>query len=126
MSATDYLVWGVVAHIVADWLLQNDWMAVNKPQLTKSLAGWVHGGIHFVCLSCVFPVLTALVLALVHIWIDTRTPLVFLRSRLGQGKEGNPVAMHVAIWHDQVVHVVCIAVAALMMKCLTALRTLWL
>lgn len=113
MNSTDLLVWGTVAHIVADWLLQNDWMAVNKPKLTESYAGWLHGAIHNACLTFVFPFPFALILALLHVWIDTRTPLVWLRAKLGQGKEGSPVAVHVAIWHDQVVHIVFIAVAAL-------------
>lgn len=114
MTSTDLLAWGIVAHVVADWLFQNDWIAVNKPKLWSSPAGWIHGLHHFFTLSFVFHWLTALALAGVHIWIDTRTPLVFVRQRLGQGKEGNPVATHVAIWHDQVVHVVCIAIAALL------------
>lgn len=32
LSASDLLVWGIVAHLIADWLLQNDWMAVNKAE----------------------------------------------------------------------------------------------
>lgn len=30
MTATDYLVWGALAHMIADWILQDDWMARNK------------------------------------------------------------------------------------------------
>ena len=32
----------LVAHLVADWLLQNDWMAHQKTSLSHS-AAWVHG-----------------------------------------------------------------------------------
>jgi hypothetical protein len=32
LSATGLTVWGLVAHLVADWLLQSDWMAVHKTQ----------------------------------------------------------------------------------------------
>lgn len=112
MHSTDLLAWGSVAHLTADWLFQNDWIAINKSNLFKSSAGWIHGLIHFVFLALVFPIYGALVLALVHIYFDTRTPLVFIRKTLGQGKPENPVAMHVAIWHDQVMHIVCIAIAA--------------
>src|SRR4051812_35989397 len=30
MTATSLLVWGLVAHLVCDWPLQNDWMATHK------------------------------------------------------------------------------------------------
>jgi hypothetical protein len=30
MRATDLLLWGIVVHLVIDWLAQNEWMAVNK------------------------------------------------------------------------------------------------
>lgn len=30
MNATDLLVWGIVIHLVVDWLGQNEWIAVNK------------------------------------------------------------------------------------------------
>ena len=110
--ATTYLVWGIVAHLVADWLLQNDWMAVNKVHPFKSAAAWVHATIHVLCLAVVFPIDVAFILGWVHLWVDTRTPLVWLRKALGQAKDGNPFRDHVLIWHDQAVHLVCIAVAA--------------
>lgn len=113
MDATDYLIWGIVAHLVGDWLLQNDWMAVNKVHPLKSPAAWVHAGIHFLCLVFVFPWPMAYCIAAVHLAIDTRYPLVALRTLLGQAKEGNPFRDHVLIWHDQAVHIVVIAIAAL-------------
>ena len=30
MSATDLLIWGIVVHLVIDWLGQNEWIALNK------------------------------------------------------------------------------------------------
>ena len=50
----------LAAHLVADWLLQNDWMALNKSNL-RHPAGWAvagtggyPGGLHSaqVCLGC--------------------------------------------------------------------------
>ena len=32
-EATVLLVWGVMVHWVADWLLQNEWIALNKVNL---------------------------------------------------------------------------------------------
>jgi hypothetical protein len=36
MTATDYLVWGVLAHMISDWVLQSDWQARNKAWTGKS------------------------------------------------------------------------------------------
>jgi hypothetical protein len=30
VKSTDLLIWGVVVHLLIDWLGQNEWMAVNK------------------------------------------------------------------------------------------------
>ena len=30
LDATGLLIWGIVAHLIADWPLQNDWMARHK------------------------------------------------------------------------------------------------
>jgi hypothetical protein len=35
VSATDLLIWGIVIHLVIDWLAQNEWMAVNKAKRRK-------------------------------------------------------------------------------------------
>lgn len=111
MTSTDLLAWGIVAHLVADWLLQNEWMALNKVSLTHP-AAWVHSGIHVLALALVFSWPVALALGVAHILIDTRRPLSWWRGTIRQTTEG-PMAVHVAIWGDQVAHVACIAVAAI-------------
>ncbi len=65
---------GFVAHIIADWFLQNEWMATYKTSL-RHPASWVHSGIHFVALLFVFSPFAAMVLAFSHLLIDTRVPL---------------------------------------------------
>lgn len=110
MSATELLVWGVVAHLIADWLLQNEWMALNKVSIHHA-AAWVHADIHLVALLLVFPVQVAAILAFVHLLIDTRIPRAWWAKTFRQTTEGE-MGVHVAIWADQVMHVVCIAVAA--------------
>lgn len=108
--ATDLLVWGTLAHWIADWPLQNSWMAVNKVHLNHP-AAWVHGGIHFVALAFVFPWYVALALAISHMLIDTRVPLRWWREAFRiTGEE--PMALHVAIWMDQIAHIILIAAAA--------------
>lgn len=112
MTATDLLAWGIVAHLVADWLLQNEWMALGKVNL-RHPAAWTHGAIQLVALALVFPWSAALALTAAHMIIDTRGPLIWWRRVFRQTVAG-PMAPHVAIWSDQVAHILCIAVAAIL------------
>lgn len=109
--AIGLIVYGVVIHLVCDWLLQNDWMARNKASLTHP-AAWVHGGIHLIGMMLIFAPIYALAIAIVHMLIDTRVPLAWWRRIYRQTSTGD-VALHVAIWTDQVAHVAVIAVMAL-------------
>jgi len=98
----------LVAHLVADWLLQNDWMARNKADL-RHPAGWVHAAIQGVCLGLALGWMAGLVLGLVHLLIDTRRPVdwwirVFKRS------DRAPLAPVIAIMTDQVLHLATLAV----------------
>lgn len=109
--ASSLLLWGIVVHLVCDWFLQNDWMARNKSRL-RHPAAYVHSGIHLLGLLLVFSWPMALALAVSHIFIDTRIPLVWWRGFFRQTTDG-PVALHVAMWEDQVAHIAMIAIAAL-------------
>jgi hypothetical protein len=113
MTATDLFVWGLVAHLIADWLLQNEWIAVHKVRLLHP-ASSIHATIHLICLLVPFSRhwIAAVFIALAHQWVDTRVPLTWWRRVFRQTTEG-PMAPHVAIWGDQVLHVGCLAVAAL-------------
>ena len=114
--ATDLVIWGIVAHLIADWPLQSRWMAENKTSLLHP-AGWVHGGIHFLAMLLVFrrPVVAA-ILALLHVLIDTRILLNWWLKVYLKTDQETPIFQHVAIWFDQVVHVGCIAAAALIVE----------
>lgn len=111
MTATQLLIWGVVIHLVVDWLGQNHWMATYKSSL-KHPAAYVHSGLHLLGLLLIFPPLAALALAVVHLLIDTRRPLIWWRRVFRQTVDG-PAALHVAMWGDQVCHIAALAVAAL-------------
>jgi len=97
----------VVVHLVADWLLQNDWMARNKTDL-RHPAAWVHSGIQGIALGCVLGWRAGLVLGILHILVDTRVPLRWWQRVCRQTTDG-PVGVLVSIMSDQVVHIVCIA-----------------
>lgn len=135
LSASDLMIWGLVAHLIADWPLQNDWMANHKQSL-KHPAAYSHAAIHAFCLSLVFG-WAAFFIALVHLLIDTRVPVIFWSMLIGQTQPGNKwvyvesqdprdrrselvpiydVGLEVRFWTDQVFHIVCIAIAALLVS----------
>jgi Protein of unknown function (DUF3307) len=108
--ATTLLLWGMVIHLFCDWLLQNDWMATHKSNVHHP-AAYVHSGIHFLGLLLIFSPLVALMIAIIHLLIDTRKPLQWWRGTFRQTQEG-PVALHVALWGDQVAHIIVLAIVA--------------
>lgn len=132
LSASDLLVWGIVLHLIADWPLQNDWMANNKQSLLHP-AAWVHSAIHGVWLAMIFG-WVAIPLAFAHMLIDTRKPLEWWSKLIRQTqpseryltfpKERDRASMmyfplwdagiEVRFWTDQVFHIMCIAAAALL------------
>lgn len=114
MSATELLVWGAIVHLVVDWLLQNEWLADHKASL-RHPAAYVHSGLHALALLLVFPPLAAVALGVAHLIIDTRRPLEWWGRVLGQTVEGD-VAVPLAIWRDQVLHLATIAAAALIVS----------
>lgn len=111
MTATEFLVWGAVIHLVVDWLLQNEWIATNKESL-KHPAGYVHAVAHAVALAAIFPVAAAAALGVAHLLIDTRRPLRWWAKRISQTTDG-AVGLVVSIWRDQTLHIATIAGAAL-------------
>jgi hypothetical protein len=96
-----------VAHLVADWLLQNDWMALNKTSL-RHPAAWTHAAIHGVCLGLARGWIGGLVLAVVHLWVDTRVPVGWWLRNFKKCT-GAPDFRTIAMLTDQVVHIVCLA-----------------
>jgi hypothetical protein len=110
-TATVLFVWGFVIHLVADWLLQNEWMANYKSDL-RHPAAWTHSGIHCAGLLLVFAWPVALLIALSHLLIDTRLPLIWW-LRMVKQMPNAPNQESVEIWVDQVMHITVVAVAAL-------------
>ena len=158
LSASDLLVWGIVLHLIADWPLQNDWMANNKAKranlgeipgdgmmtapsrmhpyslwFVRHPAAYVHAGIHGILLALIFG-WVAIPLSIAHLIIDTRTPVVWWSRLIGQTQPQGSVVetgwderqlkittvslydigTEVRFWVDQVFHIACIAVAALL------------
>ena len=97
----------LVAHLIADWLLQNDWMATNKHTLLHP-AAWVHAVIYGLCLSLAIGWSAGAGLGAVHLVIDTGIPLKWW-TRTYKNSVDAPEALHIRIWADQVIHIVAIA-----------------
>jgi hypothetical protein len=98
---------GLVAHLVADWILQNDWMARNKTSL-RHPAAWTHAAIQALCLGLALGWLAGLVLGFIHLLVDTRVPVIWwIRVFKKCGKA--PEAVLIAVWLDQTVHIACLA-----------------
>lgn len=111
-TAIELFVWGFVLHNIADWFWQNDWMAVNKVN-PRHPAGWIHAGLHAVILLLIFPVWAALAIGVIHWVIDLRFILTRWKHIFRQSIDG-PVAIHVAIWQDQVAHWCVLALFAIL------------
>lgn len=98
---------GLIAHLVADWLLQNEWIATRKSCLWHP-ASWTHATIHAGTLGVALGWKSGLLLGFIHWLIDTRCPLVWWQQLIRQRRAG-PMGLHIAIWADQVLHLLTIA-----------------
>ena len=97
----------LMAHLVADWLLQNNWMAKNKSSV-RHPAAWVHASIYGVCLGLALNWKAGIVLGLLHVVVDTGIPVKWWITHFKDSADA-PEAMHIAIWADQVIHIGAIA-----------------
>lgn len=97
----------IVAHLIADWIFQNDWIARYKPNPTHP-AFYIHGIIHFIVMGMITEqVMFPLIIVSIHMLIDTRIPLKWW-MRLYRHTQQGEYAIHVQIWLDQVFHIVSI------------------
>jgi hypothetical protein len=97
----------LMIHLISDWLLQNEWMSVNKVHLSHP-AAWVHGGIHGVLLGLVLGWAGGLTLGLLHVLIDSRIPIRWWMKNFKKC-ESSPDLPILLIGTDQVLHLTCIA-----------------
>jgi len=111
VTAAELLIWGLVIHLVVDWLFQNRWIAENKTRLTHP-SGYVHGVMHGAAMLLIFPPLAALALGTAHFVIDTRRPAKAWARIVSAPTEG-ALAIDVHMWRDQTAHIAAVAVAAL-------------
>jgi len=98
---------GLIAHLVADWLLQNEWMAVHKAKLLHP-AAWIHSAIHGLLLGLALGWKGGVVLGIVHLLIDTSRPVNWW-LRWFKKCERSPQLPLIRIWTDQVFHISVIA-----------------
>jgi hypothetical protein len=111
-AQTIVLLWAIIAHFIADWLFQTEWMAINKMHLRKP-AAWVHGSINAFFLLFVLHWYLALLVGLLHVLIDTRKPVEWWMHVVKGMKPGTHMYTIVYIWVDQVFHIVVLAAIVL-------------
>jgi hypothetical protein len=124
MSATDLLIWGIVVHLLIDWLGQNEWIAVNKAKrrqrwdiMREQMGGtplelpgrwwdrhpaaYIHAGMHGAAQLLVFPWWAALAIGVTHLLIDTRVPVAWWSKLIRQTQPvGGAVKVLEARGHD--------------------------
>ncbi len=105
---------GLLAHLLADWILQNDWMARNKVSL-RHPAAWTHAGIQALCLGVALGWQAGLALGMVHLLVDTRVPVSWWIRHFKKCAQASE-ATTIAIALDQTLHIVCIAVWVALVK----------
>jgi hypothetical protein len=98
---------GLVAHLVGDWLLQNDWMARNKSNLSHP-AAWVHASIQGILLGVGLGWQGGVALGALHLIIDTGRPVNWW-IRIFKKCESSPQIDLIRIGTDQVFHIAAIA-----------------
>jgi hypothetical protein len=113
-NSTDLLVWGIIGHLVADWLFQTEWMSVHKNNLAQP-AAWVHGGVHVLVMLLMFPPYLAILIGLTHVLIDSRTPVLWWMKTVKQISDPGKFEILV-IGMDQVFHVVVLALVVLIFQ----------
>lgn len=121
MSATDLLIWGIVIHLIIDWLGQNEWIAVNKanrrlqgnryrrygedsvrrvprsPWWDRHPAAYTHAGMHGAAQLLVFPWWAAFAIGITHLLIDTRVPVAWWSKLIRQTQPSGEQAVS---WTD--------------------------
>lgn len=106
---TDPLVLAIIGHLVGDYLVQNDWMALNKKSSTFHCA--VHCAIWTACV-CLFAGwgwLAAAILFATHFIQDRTTIISWYMRTVGQQKFATgPCAPWSSIVVDNVWHIVTI------------------
>ncbi len=104
----------LLAHLIGDWLLQNDWIATNKASL-RHPAAWVHAAIHTVLLGIALGWTGGIVLGLIHMLIDTRVPLRWW-ERLFKQTDVGPAGFLTTVWADQALHLTVIGAWILLVR----------
>ena len=120
MSLFDKLL---VAHLVGDWLLQTEWQALNKSKNIRAMAS--HIGVYSLVMLGVLVVdfgfqniyvyLMVAFLGVSHAILDLGWPVVRL-MKMTRGIVTRPPERWLMMVVDQIIHVVTIAIVALVLS----------
>lgn len=100
-----------VAHMIADYPLQTDWMAINKKN-PKNISGYIHGIIHGILAGLLTgSIHIGLWTAFTHWVIDLRFIVNWIAKIKGMNVN-NPLYNMVMLLTDQTLHVMIMFVLA--------------
>lgn len=114
----DTLTLAIVGHLVGDYLLQNDWMALNKkkPGLLGLMACWTHSAIWAlsVCLFAGWSGWAEVLLMLAHFAQDRTNVIAWWMTRVNRQEKflAPPCGPWSAIVVDNVWHIVTLFIVS--------------
>lgn len=107
-----------VAHLIGDWILQNDWQAKNKNKSWWALISHVliyHILILLVLLYFVGPqpavYVAVVLLAISHLVLDRQATIIWLMQRFHNSGNGAPERW-LMVAFDQALHIVLLGITA--------------
>ena len=113
----------IVSHLVADWLLQTEWQALNKDKNYRAL--FSHIGVYSLVMLGVLFVnfgfynltvyLVVGMIALTHAFIDRRWPVIWFMKTFRLIVEREPKGV-ILLGVDQTFHVLLLAIATLVLS----------
>jgi len=111
--------WLIVVHLVADWVLQTEYQALNKAEgkfFNRAL--WAHCVNYTACFIPVIfwgnlPVWWLLWILSTHLFLDRRWPIIWIRLHVHHDSPENIAkSFWLTIAVDQVAHILVLAVVA--------------
>jgi hypothetical protein len=108
-----------VAHLIGDWILQNDWQAKNKSKSWWALISHVliyHVLILGVLLYFVGSqpsvYIAVVLLAFSHLILDRQTTIIWLMQRFHNSGDGTTPERWLMVAFDQALHIVLLGITA--------------
>jgi hypothetical protein len=118
MSMSEILIYCFMAHLVGDYILQTDWMALNKK--SDSFPCFIHATLYsipFMPIVCFFPWFIIPIITFEHFLQDRTQFIVWLMKKKGSEKfMSPPCGPWSIIVTDNIIHILFIYCLLYVMK----------